>query len=111
MVVNRATIEVTLDCEQSLIFVHSWWNKNIERREREYQASDHNHLIEHFSGTDLVTILLVNFACMYFLVLKYAVSISHPCRSRRGRGVKSSITNKQTSKQITNTKPWLNYSK
>ena len=40
MVVNRATIEVTLDCEQSLIFFHSWWNKNIERREREYQASN-----------------------------------------------------------------------
>ena len=44
MVVTRATIEVTLDCEQSLIFVHSWWNKNIERREREYQAVIRNEI-------------------------------------------------------------------
>lgn len=66
MVVNRATIEVTLDCAQSLIFVHSWWNKNIGRREREYQASDHNQTIEHFPGTDSVTILLANFACNVF---------------------------------------------
>ena len=47
MTINRGHIEVTLDSKQSLVFPHSWWNNNIERRAREYLASDKNQTMKN----------------------------------------------------------------
>ena len=47
MDINRGHIEVTLDGKQSLVFPHSWWNNNIERRARECLASDKNQTIKN----------------------------------------------------------------
>ena len=76
MVVNRATIEVTLDCEQSLIFVHSWWNFSFTvggiRTLKLKEDKENTKLLIRIKQLHIflklirLTILLASFACNVF---------------------------------------------